>query len=427
MTCRILSLDGGGAWALIQARTLIDLYGPDTTGHQVLSNFDLVAANSGGSLVLAGLVEDLALSAIEQYFKDEQKRRSIFSPIPIGDTLLNSILGVGPKYSASAKLPAIERLLPKTGDGPLVGAADGIVGPGGAPVHLLIIGFDYDRNRAVFFRSAPASKPGWGEGQPTAITLAGAVHASTNAPVNYFDAPASIPGAAGRYWDGAITGCNNPIVAAVVEALVLGNSPQDIRALSLGTATVVLPLAKVGAPPSPLESPRADPSLITDLRKLSTAILDDPPDVSSFIAHVMTGANAGLSAPTVSRVVRMSPLISPLPDGEGSWRPPTGWPVAQFQYLCNIGMDAIAQTDIAYIDDYCGYWLGDKAPNQPIRMKGEPFDPDKPEIGYAKFSEAKAAWQVLFPSISPGSAQPLTAQSTSAPKTRGRLRSSAKA
>jgi hypothetical protein len=77
--------------------------------------------------------------------------------------------------------------------------------------------------------------------------------------------------------------------------------------------------------------------------------------------------------------------------------PPTGWSVAQFQYLCTIDMDALVQTDVAYIDDYCTSWLNDQAPNQPIRPNGNTFDPQNPEIGYAKFSEAKAPWSKLFP------------------------------
>ncbi|MGH7092920.1 MAG: hypothetical protein ACREFB_05235, partial [Stellaceae bacterium] len=194
------------------------------------------------------------------------KRRSIFSSTTsFGDAALHTTLGIGPKYSASAKLPAIERLLPKTGDSPLAGSMSSVVGPGGSPVHLLIVGFDYDRNRAVFFRSAPAGGPGWGDGQPADVSLAGAVHASTNAPVNYFDAPAALPGAADRFWDGGITGCNNPTAAAVIEALVLGHSPHELRVLSLGTGTVSLPLAATGAPGSPLETPRPTPSLVTDL------------------------------------------------------------------------------------------------------------------------------------------------------------------
>ena len=47
MSYRILSLNGGGAWALIQVKVLMDLYGPTTCGRQVLADFDIVAANSG--------------------------------------------------------------------------------------------------------------------------------------------------------------------------------------------------------------------------------------------------------------------------------------------------------------------------------------------------------------------------------------------
>ena len=95
----------------------------------------------------------------------------------------------------------------------------------------------------------------------------------------------------------------------------------------------------------------------------------------------------------------MSPLISPLPAAGGGRTPPGGWSVAQFQYLSNLDLDAIAQNDVAYIDDYCSFWLADNAPNQPIRPSGATFDPQNPEIGYAKFSQAKAAWGTLFPPI----------------------------
>jgi Patatin-like phospholipase len=281
MPFRILSLDGGGAWALIQVRTLIELYGAATRGRDVLRNFDLAAANSGGSLVLAGLVEDLSLSEILQYFADEQKRRSIFSPTrSVADTVLSATLGVGPKYSAAAKLPALERLLPLHGDEPLA---------------------------------------------------------------------------------------------------------------------VQLPLAEPGAAASPLEAPRSDPSLIADFRKLAVAILDDPPDAATFIAHAVTGADAGVQPPAVSRIVRMNPLVRPVrAEEDAPWAPPAAWSTAQFRYLCDIDMDAVTQNDIAYIDDYCTFWLADRAPNQPIRMNGATF---ATEIGYDKFSDAKAAWQQLFPPV----------------------------
>ena len=400
MPFRILSLDGGGAWSLIQARALATLYGAAATGHEVLRNFDLAAANSGGSLVLAGLVENLALGEVLQYFMDADKRRSLFPPTKsVVDPVAHQLLGVGPKYDARAKLPAIERLLPKTGDRPLAGCMAGVAGPGGAPVHLLIVGFDYDKNRAVFFRTAPASQPGWGEGQPAELTLAGAVHASTNAPVNFFDAPAELPGAPDRFWDGGVTGCNNPAVAAIVEAAVLGREPRDMRVLSLGTATVALPLPPPGASAAPLMAVRPNSTLAGDIGKLAGAILDDPPDAATFIAHALTGGAADLPPPAQSRIVRMSPLVSPLPAAGGTFVAPAGWSIAQFQHLCGIDLAAMAQTDIAYIDDYCRDWLADLAPNQPIRANGTVFDPQKPEIGYAKFGEALAAWQVLLPPV----------------------------
>jgi uncharacterized protein len=399
MPYRILSLDGGGAWSLIQARTLISLYGVNTTGHEVLEEFDLIAANSGGSLVLGGLVENMKLSDLLTLFLDEQKRKSIFSPTTrITDDVLQRLIGIGPKYSTAAKLPAIERLLPNTGTQPLRKVASGIIGPGGKPLHLLVIGFNYDRNRAEFFRSQPAGGPVWGMGAPADITLAASIHASTNAPVNYFDAPAEIPSNSDRFWDGGVTGCNNPVLAAVIEAMTLQVPPSEIRALSLGTATVCLPLAAPGAAASPFAAPRAAPSLAGDIGKLTQAILDDPPDADTFIAHAVTGGTAGLTHPVISRVVRLSPLITPVA-ADGGWTTPPGWTPAQFEHICGLGMDAVESADVAYIDNWCQLWLRDLAPNQPIRMNGETL---VPELGYGRYSEALSAWRSLFPQVSHG-------------------------
>ncbi|HMN13979.1 MAG TPA: hypothetical protein PKD55_16815 [Bellilinea sp.] len=38
---RILSLDGGGTWALIQVKALMKLFGEDARGRDVLRKFDL--------------------------------------------------------------------------------------------------------------------------------------------------------------------------------------------------------------------------------------------------------------------------------------------------------------------------------------------------------------------------------------------------
>jgi len=44
VTHKILSLDGGGSWALIQAKVLHNMYG-DITGHELLRKFDMAIAN----------------------------------------------------------------------------------------------------------------------------------------------------------------------------------------------------------------------------------------------------------------------------------------------------------------------------------------------------------------------------------------------
>lgn len=397
MPYRILSLDGGGPWALIQVQALIALYNPHTTGHAVLRDFDLVAANSGGSFVLGLLIEDLPLSVLQSYFIDETKRKSIFPPSSsFKYWAIQNVLGIGPKYSAEDKLPAIKRLLPNKGYLPLTQVAQGIKSSAGADVHILITSFNYDLNRATFFRSASATGPAWGSGAASTVTLAEAIHASTNAPVMYFDAPAEFPGQPDRYryWDGAVTGCNNPVLAAVTEAIMLGQKPTDIVALSLGTGSVVLPLVDPGAEPSIYEAARIDSGLKIDIVKLATAILDDPPDAATFIAHIVTGSGIGAPAPAVSRIVRMNPLICPLRDPPitGNWTAPKGMTGDQFQYLCRIDMDAIAPEQMDAILQLAQLWLAGEARNQPIRIDGKTLEK---EIGYDRFQPAMDAWNKI--------------------------------
>lgn len=394
MNYRILALDGGGTWALIQVKALIALYGENTSGRTVLQDFDLVAANSGGSIVLGGLVEDLKLGDLLAFFQDQTKRKSVFSPTPLfGDRALHDLTGMGPKYSAENKLPALQNAFPNCGTTLLDRVAAGVRRPGSnADVHLLIVAFDYDRQSAAFFRSSPASGPSWGTGEEGDVTLAEAIHASTNAPVNYFDGPATFPDRAGRYWDGAVSGCNNPVVAAVTEAIVKGQDPLNLAVLSLGTATVALPWPQSGQEGSPYVKPMADSGFVPDLRELATAILDDPPDIATFLAHVMTGGGVGLNKPPAdSRIVRMNPLISPVKSA-GAWTAPGSMSAAQFVYLVKLDMDAVEQPQVDAISKYADLWVQDLAPNQPIRMNGDTLDL---ELGQARFQAAKAAWNAI--------------------------------
>lgn len=113
---RILSPDGGGSWALIQAKALIDLYGAEKTGHELLSEFDLVAANSGGSNVLGCLIENFTLEKTLDFFNTESLRRTVLSPTrSFVDRMLHDGLGFGPKYEAASKLAALQHVLTTTG------------------------------------------------------------------------------------------------------------------------------------------------------------------------------------------------------------------------------------------------------------------------------------------------------------------------
>jgi len=380
---RILSLDGGGSWALIQVMALIDLYGGNATGHEVLREFDLVAANSGGSIVLGGLVEDMKLSDLLGFFLSEEKRKSIF---------VQRVLHLPgtPKYETAEKLNGLEAALPLRGGWFLPQAAHDIQGSNsGQPVHLLIIGFDYDRNRSRFFRSAPAGGPAWGGGAVSQVRLVDAIHASTNAPVLFFDKPAEVPSEPGkRYWDGAISGCNNPVLAAVVEAIVLGHAPDSIVALSIGTGTVCRPPAPEGVPSTVLFASAEHPGVLHDVEKLAGAIVDDPPDAASFTAHVLTGGSSGLRTQGDSRVVRMSPVIAPVRDQAGNWSLPAGLDEQSFSTLVNLAMDAVSQDQVVAIQYLASLWLQGKVMNQPIRMDSNLHC----ELGQSNYSAARSAW-----------------------------------
>lgn len=394
---RILSLDGGGSWALIQVKALIELYGPDKPGREILRDFDLAAANSGGSIVLGCLVENLSLGKVLAFFNDEAERKAIFSKSDSLYLILQDIAGLGPKYSEKNKLPALQRVLLQRGNLSLSDAVAGIRRPAAAEdLHVLITSFDYDRNRATFFRSTAATGPEWGNGDASQITLAEAIHASTNAPVNYFDAPAKFPDREGRYWDGGISGCNNPVLVAVTEAIVKGQAPTDVVALSIGTASVALPWPQPGEQSSPYVREIVEPGIKNDLRKLATSILDDPPDIATFLAHVMTGSGIGLGTELAdSRIVRMSPLVSPVKksvNDAGLWTAPGSMTVAQFKNLVNLDFDAIEQSQVDEITKYADLWIRNEAPNQPIRMNGRTLIR---ELGQGSFSTAKAAWEAI--------------------------------
>ncbi len=298
----------------------MDIYG-DIQGRELLSHFDLAIANSGGSIVLGGLIANMRLSEILGYFKDEKKRKSIFVHLdatrnPVA-AIVEKFFQMGPRYQADKKLEGLQSLLHPCGTVPLHQLA--LEDSKYKLPKIMICSFDYDLRRAVFFRSDPQSLAA-DQGRKDPPALAEAIHASSNASINYFDQPAVFPTNAAyapkRYWDGAIGGFNNPIMAGVVETLAnpswYGGDSESIEVYSIGTGRVCLPMVD--------ERPRQFDSLVqfpqsgaqNDLQELAASVLDDPPDSASFIAHVVLCQplkNDDGTPVAHGSVIRLNPLI----------------------------------------------------------------------------------------------------------------------
>jgi len=401
----ILSLDGGGTWALIQVKALLRLYG-DITGHEVLKRFNLVAATSGGSIVLAALVENMRLSVLLGCFQSQGWRERIFVNLPWYDKLTR-VIGLGPRFSTEEKLSGLQHVFPLNGATPMPGIPALVIKTVGNSPQFLITSFNYDRQRVAFFRSQTNSRAASFSPTLQNATLVEAVHASTNAPINFFNIPAQIQNSNARYWDGGVSGNNNPVLAAVTEALANQIPRKRIRALSIGTGNVFLPLADGSNIGSPLVQARENQGLVNDVKEIATSIIDDPPDAASFIAHISLGGRLPQAAGDIigdGPVVRMNPMVQPVlndandPRGKIEWvlpgqqqTPPNpdSLDMADFQKLLELDIAVVDDPDVEVIGRFCDKWLDDIVTNQPIRVRSDTF---APEIGHNKFSQARAAW-----------------------------------
>ncbi len=399
---RILSLDGGGSWALLQVMALQAIYTDATKGHELLKDFDLVAANSGGSITLGGLVENLTLKdLLLSYFLDENKRRQIFSPIGLLENLEDKIydfIGIAPRYSTAKKLEGLQALMPGYGQTPLPALPGRIIQSAGRSPHFIVIAFDYDRKRAQIIRSNIKSAAA-SFGPVPDYTLVEAIHASSTAPVRYFDAPAKLGG--NRYWDGAIAGYNNPVLAAVTEALGNNVPREDIQVLSIGTGSVRLPATGNAEYPVLLQ-PVGAPGPKRDVGELAESILDDPPDAATFIAHVALGQplpDPNRFSTTCGSIVRLNPMIQPVQKTDGTWALPPGLSLDEFSALVSLGMDAVAQDQVIKVRNLGLAWTSDRIPNQPIRSSSGNFHC---EIGDQTFSQGANRWDAFLKDNSEG-------------------------
>ena len=405
----ILSLDGGGTWALLQAQALGALYGADTPGHAVLAQFDLVAANSGGSLVLGCLLANLTPAQIErEFFLNETRRRRIF--------VRHDLLPWPPRWDTAKKLEGLDQLFAGFPAAPVLGvgavnqwrlteivarlrAWSPAVFPTDASVpRLLIAGFNLDRLRATFFRSHPLVPD-----VTDLLFLVEALHFSTNAPVLYFNEPAraTLSSATGEtpFWDGAMGGHNNPVRAALLEGHGrLGWALDEIAILSLGTGSNRLPLAAevpAGTAPDFVNPPVRANHVVGAAYFAASAILDDPPASALFDTQVLLGQ----AARGATRLVRLSPLVRPravraggelcAPRLQTPGGPAADGDLALFALLRDLDMDAVEQPEAEAIATLGRAWLADEVTNEESGTRPMP--------AARGTTDALRAWQALAP------------------------------
>jgi hypothetical protein len=389
MSYKILALDGGANWCLLQCMALDALY-PGMPGRRILERFNLVAANSGGSLVLAGLLKNQTPGEILATFDHPDSPTSLFVELPLLERL-PSLIGLGPKFSTAKKRERIRASVDAVYDlrnRSMRDLADLFPDPAKTP-KILIVAFDYDRLRAVFFRTFDTKS----ENKASAISLIDALNASSTAPVAFFDKPAEV--GKQRYWDGAIGGYNNPLLAAVVEALVDGAAASEIVALSLGTgATCPVPLDHpIKAGPREFFVRRGRACLLADIEKLAGSILDEPPDAALYAAHVTMGNTVARGAGQgPATLVRLNPSIQPVLGDDGkSWVAPKGITRYELKALLNLSGALLTDETVAMVKTLGQNWIAGIVPNQPIR-RGDNLEC---VIGDKSFEAGREHWRSL--------------------------------
>lgn len=398
---RILSLDGGGTFCLAQALALQELFGADTPGRQVLARFELAAGTSGGSFVIAALVANRSPGELVRLFLSEAQRRRFFHKLPWYQRWLSllSFGDIGHRFSMDSKRDFVASIVGDCGSRTLAELG----GEPGMP-ELLIVGYDYQFDRAKLLRSRADSAAANYPRDDGQINLLDAVNLSTHAPLNWFDGLAHAAGSnSPGFWDGALTGFNNPVQLAACEAIANGVPRDAIGVLSIGSGhCMLLPWDADCDPAFKVKAPQ--PCLRKDLRKVARAIIAEPPDADSYMAHlslveqVPQRPEQGCESP----IVRCSPLIQPQHDGRQWVAPPGFASPEEFARLVDMDIAATADEDVRLIELLCRNWLSGASQNQAVRRAGRYFGLDSQgrwneqrccEIGYPRFADAKAAWQ----------------------------------
>lgn len=374
---KILSLDGGGSWAIMQLLTLKDRYG-NMNGHQILNKFDLVIANSGGSIVLAALAEDYSIDKAISLFKEEKNRAAIFHKNRFKDRyfpvdylgLFNA--GFGPKYSTKRKKEAFEHFFSQIDKIQMNELPKHI---GKDSLKIIVATYDALNNRAKFFKSFSNHSA-----TDDSVRLTQAINASSNAPVQYFDFPARFKAQGSdifyELWDGALGGFNNPILAGIIEAYKLGVDLKTIRIVSLGTSNslmsedakkdfwnwkqIALQFRRKKLRFSTWK-PQLNFFKETVLHQAKT-ILYQPPDTANYIAMMFLKAATGKDLN--DQIIRLSPLIH-----YDVHTPKEIVPLVKDLYL--LDMDLTKDEEIDKLINCFIAWKNGDIYNQPIEFRVE--------------------------------------------------------
>jgi hypothetical protein len=212
------------------------------------------------------------------------------------------------------------------------------------------------------------------------------------------------------YWDGAIGGYNNPILAGVIEALTneTGRDLSEFKVLSLGTgtarkATVVhfkfsdneeCQLIYNNNKDNKLVISKASFKFMHDISRMAQSIVSDPPDSATFIAYSILNRSLNNDG----NIVRINPRIMPELGEDKKYKVPAIYlndnsnGEEKFKKLIELDVDAIEDDEMDLVEDLCNKFLAngeDYVPNQLIR--GDAAKGDK-YLGQIQYKDAKRRW-----------------------------------
>ncbi len=396
MSYKILSLDGGGSWAILQLLTLKHKYG-NVEGHEILREFDMIIANSGGSIALAALAENWTIDKALTLFDKKEVREQVFSKNSFKNRFfpidyIRLFKPFGPKYSAPEKGKAFRTLFPELDKRQMNELPEFIGKPS---LKLIVCTYDALNNRAKFFKS-------YGSGSTyDSVKMTQAIHGSSNAPIQYFDFPARFKAKNSEIfyelWDGALGGFNNPVTAGVIEAQKEGVDLDTVKVISIGTGNKLMSnddKKRFYQVKQITQRERRKKLRFWRLKyqveyftktilNQATTILYEPPDWANYVAYMFLQRNG--KDDIDQRLIRISPMIHTNRDAPDEIK-------ALIDKLYQLDMDLTEDEDVALLKECFEKWSNDNIWNQPIDFRVERNNDLVYIIGDQYFSDAMKKW-----------------------------------